>query len=341
MKAFVLLALCLGFVLLAGCAAVDGQALPSGSGQALPPGATNPVVDARATLAMAEAVLETQQASAWQQAVQATQVAMHTAQAAEAEMALISTAASGTQQARQNDFQIAQATEAQRQVFVRETDAAGQATAWASATAVIGTQQAVAATQEAVPTATYAAQLAAQQAQREIVGHYTGLAWRVIWPVGAALVFLALVLGILYLAWSNRDAMRRWLETRELRNRMVEHPTLGRLFVERLPDGRLVLYNPERLPGAAAIISAEGVRVEGLSDDPALTTQVLARAQAVELARSMPRRQVINGAAFTPPIAESGPVKEPQIEIVDAQVLPVRAWIEEVENRLLEGKEGA
>ena len=338
MKKLLLLGL---VVLLAGCGAPYAAGyvspvgyMPAGSGT---PG--NAVLDAQATLNVAQAAVNTQEAEERQRAAQATNVRLSTQQAAQEEIDLLYARQTDEWSSYQLNLAAAQATEA---YTVKQTAQARmdlEATVAASATAERETQQAVQATQAAVPTATYVAGVATQQAQSAAVSHYAGLAWRVIWPVGLAALFAALVAGALYLAWSNRDAVRRWLETQELKNRVIESPALGRLIIERLADGRMVVYDPARMPGAGGIIDAQGVTVTGLGADPELVRQVLARAQAVELARSMPRRQVIDPHPQPLPLVGGGEQeRRAVVRVVDGASQPVAGWLADLEERLfLEG----
>jgi uncharacterized integral membrane protein len=292
----------------------------------IPPGG-NPVLDAQATLAQAQAVLATQQAAEYQAAARATERYMSTEQAAQAEIDLLFARQTVSEADYQRQLSISRATEAY------EAKVTAQARADLEATQAAGL-----ATEQYKPTATHVALLATQAAQNETVAHYTGLAWRVIWPAGMALLFIAGVGALLGVAWSSRGALARYLETRELRNRVIESPSLGRLVIERLPDGRLLAYDPARLPGPAGIIGSGGVTVAGLGADPALLGQVLARAQAVDLARAMPRKpaqQVIEAPAH--PAHQVGGA-QPVIRIVDGQAGPVAGWLAEIEDKFfLEG----
>jgi len=261
-------------------------------------------------------------------------------QVAAGQAAIRATEAAAADQARQAALEVQaleaqagatrQAIEAQATATAQALEAQATAAAWqlgatqtAQAWQVEATAQAGATLTAIPPTATARAALIRAERRREQGAVISFIAWQVL-KVSAALAVLTLVVIVL-------RRLPSLLEAVELRKRTVYRGGANPIFAERLKDGRLIVYDPSRLPGAAAILGSGGVDVAGVGVNPDLAAATIARAQAADLARAIPPGWNVTGGS-----AQGG---QPTIEIINPGAQPVAGWLEEVETKLLEGRQ--
>ncbi|MEA3349743.1 MAG: hypothetical protein U9Q82_03895 [Chloroflexota bacterium] len=283
----------------------------------------------------AQATLAAGQAEAQNMAIQSTRVALNFTQAVATEAAFVRQ----TQRVEQSTAtaQVAQATA--QQAALNTTATANQQTHLhaVAQTASLAQTQADQATQtaDAAHTATAWPQTATPLAatQQVIIARAEAAQRRAHWEqilIPSKVIFLD-ILGcviLVLLTLGGMRAYRRLLPALEMR--------LG--TIPRGPhDAPLILFNdliidPDRNFGPALEVSRGNVQTTGLAPTPQLQERLVARDQAVDLARtsmqrhSSPSSEVFSSSGFEP-------VSSVEIEIVEPK--QVKSWLKDVERKLL------
>ena len=178
--------------------------------------------------------------------------------------------------------------------------------------------------QAAAATATQIAEVKRQRDENAaLISYYAGMAWRVLLPFGAAFLFVTL----LVIVWRNRDAVRKFIQAKEMQARLVDRgPNKDPMITFLLPDGRTVIVDMPRLPGSAAVIGDNGMEVQGLGRLPDLAGQVIARAQMVDLVRAWPvSERGAAGKMISTALGDKAPVAAPAVVNVAGRDLPESA----------------
>ena len=275
----------------------------------------------------AQATLEAGQAKALDLAIQSTMVALNLTQAAATETYFLqqtvraqqATATAQAQEATaiqqahlQGLTDTASVVQTQAAQATQTANAALTATAWPqTATPLAATQQVIIAQAEA--------------AQRRAHWEQILIPLQVI--SFSALGFAILVLLVL----GGVKAFRRLLPALEMRLRTFRRgPHDAPLFF--LDD---LIIDPDRNFGPALYFDQDGARTTGLAPSPQLQERLVARDQAVDLARtrSTPRSRRRVSPLETFPNINLYPAPTVEIEIVDPQ--QVKPWLDEVEHKLL------
>lgn len=287
----------------------------------------SPVPTSPAGYSAAHATLEAGQAQAIQLAIQSTQVALNLTQAAATEMhfagqtaqaqqstaTALAQAATATQIAYlHHQTESAAAYQTQAAQATQTADAAHTATAWPqTATPLAATQLAIVAQ--------------AETAQRRAHWEQVLIPLQVITfgLLGFAILILLVLGGV--------NAYRRLLPALEMRLRTFRRgPNDAPLIF--LDD---LIIDPDRNFGPALWINPNGAQTTGLAPSPQLQERLVARDQAVDLARTQsPARSRASYPALEP-FADIQPdiLSDMEIEIIDPQ--KVKPWLDEVERKLL------
>jgi len=244
------------------------------------------------------------------------------------------------QRATKVSSQITQAA-ATENAFIRQTEVASNTTA--TSKVAIGAINAaiVELTQSAAETATTWPQTATPLAatQLAIISEAANTERRAYWNqfiVPFRMLFFGTILVLLLVGFFY--FYRRFLPVLELRLRTIVSP-----------DGETITYLPAReeikalIPGrsfgAAMHSRKEETIISGVASDPVLQDRVVARNQAARLMASLPPCRTPQEAQHLLSPPENGQTTQtnnlPTIEVLDAEVIPVKNWIEEVSEKFL------
>ncbi|MBT6811091.1 MAG: hypothetical protein HOA53_00380 [Anaerolineae bacterium] len=241
----------------------------------------------------------------------------------EVDMAL--TQAAFTQQIQAQQTTTAQANNATAQAMMASTSAAEST-----------------ATHQAIVSATAWPQTATPLAATEIaiIAEAANVERRLYWATFispfllflSAIVLIAIIVGVVV-------AFRRLLPVWELRARTIISPD-GETITYLPTSSEIKALMPGRSFGAALHSGKDETTISGVAPDPVLQDRVVARNQAARLMASLPPGRTPQEAQrlLTPPKDESLTQASdmPVIEVIDAEVIPAKNWIEEVSEKFLE-----
>ncbi len=300
-------------------------------GTSRPYGFVNPyseLADGNATVAAAQAVLQSTQDEIDRQNYQATKLVLETQGALQVQLDLLEAQAKASEQAYQMDMARAQATDVARKAMTQEAIIIQNAQETASAQAAIATSTAQAAAIQTAQawqitqTPLAATQAAIARADRkaeqkakwdEFLMPFKALFWPLFW-----LVILALMVSGSVLTY------RRLMPIIDLRLRTVSRKGNDNPLV--MFDNMLV--DAARMFGPALRITAGGAEISGAAR-PDYQAEVTSRALLVDAMRALPRdgsgrqaaKTVLQKAQPVPVITDA-----PEAEIVATALPPVAPW---------------
>ena len=240
----------------------------------------------------------------------------------------------------QNNMALTQAAFTQ-QAQAHQTATARINTATAQAAIVVTVNAQSTATHQAIASATAWPQTATPLAATEIaiIAEAADTERRLYWATFvspfllflSAIVLIAIIVGAIV-------AFRRLLPVWELRARTIISPD-GETITYLPASEEIKTLMPGRSFGAALHSGKDETIVSGVASDPILQDRVVARNQAARLMASLPPGRTPQEAQrlLAPPKDESSN-NLPIIEVIDAEVVPVKNWIEEVSEKFLEDK---
>ena len=240
----------------------------------------------------------------------------------------------------QNDMALTQAAFTQ-QAQAHQTATARINTATAQAAIVVTNNAQSTATHQAIASATAWPQTATPLAATEIaiIAKAADTERRRYWATFvspfllflSATVLITIIVGVV-------TTFRRLLPVWELRTRTIFSPD-GEIVTILPAEEEIKALMPGRSFGAAMHSGKDKTIISGVASDPILQDRVVARNQAARLIASLPLGRTPQEAQhlLAPPkdkkIAQTNDL--PVIEVIDAEVVPVKNWIEEVSEKFL------
>ncbi len=226
--------------------------------------------------------------------------------------------------------------------FIRQTRVASNTTATSQAASGATNAANIALTQSAIETATAWPQTATPLAatQLAIVSEATNMEHRAYWNqfiVPFKMLFFGSILVLLLVGFFY--FYRRFLPVLELRLRTIVSPD-GETITYLPSSSEIKVLMPGRSFGAALHSGKDETIVSGVAPDLALQDRVVARNQAARLMASLPPGRTPQEAQRLLSPSENSQTAQsnnlPTIEVIDAEVIPVKNWVEEVSEKFLE-----
>jgi len=152
------------------------------------------------------------------------------------------------------------------------------------------------------------------------------------WVLIGAILFIVFIIGIIY-------TYRRLLRIFELRLGVFSSDD-GEMNLILPADEDVKLLLPGRSFGSAMHSGKDETVISGIAPNLGLQDRVVARNQAIRLTASLPpgrTPQQVQKILAPPQDGDAAQSQNlPLIEIVDAEVVPVKNWVEEVSTKFLE-----